>query len=80
MGIFLHMKNRNGCWCQYSRHLGQKRLRQANNEMQWLAFVQKSPCSVEHILSWNNFMDINSIAVAQMYFLILSFIVYTYAY
>lgn len=78
--FFLHLKNGNDCWCQYSSHLGQKRLRQVNEEMQWLAFAQKSPCNVVCILSWNNLMDINSITVVQIYFLILPFLVYTYAY
>lgn len=48
--------------------------------MQWLAFVQKSPCRVECNLSWNNLMDINSTSIAQMYFLIFPCIVYMYAY
>lgn len=73
--IFLHLKNRNGCWCQYTRHFGQKRLRQANNEMQWPAFVKKSPCGVEYVLSWNNLIEINSITTEQQMYI---FLIYLY--
>lgn len=80
MGLFfLHLKNSSSLWCQYRRYVGQRRLWQANNMMQWLAFIHNSPYSVERIFSGSNLMDVNSITTAYMYFLILPFLVYLHA-